>query len=379
MQARPMTPEQSRQSAKGCLIVLGVLVGIALVVVTYGLALIPIIGGWIWWVHNQHGKPAYRASQLITKAKTLPEPEAVRLLHEAIDLDPEGAATLLGCAGWFATHGCWPDAADAYAGYLHLANSDAYGRQYAYALLASGHTDEAIAELEQLRAAHGGAPEILAQLGMAFLRKEEPGQALAIVNTAPLQRHQLEPELEKCLFIRAVSRYQLGERSKGIADLERLYALNPSFPGIQQAKADMAARTFEIKAPDPLPNWYPATVEIREGPELEEVADGHADELPPNTVSDDGRWRWDGTAWVSTEPGGLGSEGIQGPSSAVEPATSQTAPPQAISSEPGPRPGPSAGTFSADGAWYWDGSRWTSAISPDGLSRWNGTEWVRNQ
>ena len=32
--------------------------------------------------------------------------------------------------------------------------------------------------------------------------------------------------------------------------------------------------------------------------------------------------------------------------------------------------------LSADGFYYWDGSRWISALSPDGRSRWNGYAWV---
>jgi hypothetical protein len=32
--------------------------------------------------------------------------------------------------------------------------------------------------------------------------------------------------------------------------------------------------------------------------------------------------------------------------------------------------------LSQDGLYYWDGSRWISALSPDGRSRWNGYAWV---
>lgn len=32
--------------------------------------------------------------------------------------------------------------------------------------------------------------------------------------------------------------------------------------------------------------------------------------------------------------------------------------------------------FSNDGNWWWDGTQWTSTLSPDGHYRWNGTTWV---
>ncbi|TME96098.1 MAG: hypothetical protein E6I34_00215, partial [Chloroflexi bacterium] len=35
-----------------------------------------------------------------------------------------------------------------------------------------------------------------------------------------------------------------------------------------------------------------------------------------------------------------------------------------------------AARLSADGLFYWDGSRWISALSPDGRHRWDGTRWV---
>ena len=32
--------------------------------------------------------------------------------------------------------------------------------------------------------------------------------------------------------------------------------------------------------------------------------------------------------------------------------------------------------FSADGKYYWDGTRWRSVMSPDGRFRWTGTRWL---
>jgi len=35
--------------------------------------------------------------------------------------------------------------------------------------------------------------------------------------------------------------------------------------------------------------------------------------------------------------------------------------------------------LSADGLYYWDGSRWVTTLSPDGRSRWDGARWVAVQ
>ena len=32
--------------------------------------------------------------------------------------------------------------------------------------------------------------------------------------------------------------------------------------------------------------------------------------------------------------------------------------------------------FSGDGNWWWDGTRWTTTLSPDGGYRWTGTGWA---
>lgn len=41
-----------------------------------------------------------------------------------------------------------------------------------------------------------------------------------------------------------------------------------------------------------------------------------------------------------------------------------------------PEAEPTAGPkFSSDGNWWWDGTRWTSTLSPDGHYRWNGAAW----
>src|SRR3979411_2706529 len=57
------TPEQNRQTAIGCLVVVGVLIGIVLTVASYGIALIPIVPGLVLYFilrrrHRNH-QPGY--------------------------------------------------------------------------------------------------------------------------------------------------------------------------------------------------------------------------------------------------------------------------------------------------------------------------------
>lgn len=300
-ESRPQpTAQQNRQALIGCLGVLGVLVGLALAVLTYGIVLIPIGLGLWWWIHHRRQEPKYIANQLIKKAAAAPQPDAVHLYHEAIDADPTGAATLRSAGDWFYNNSCWSDAADTYAGYLHLERSFAVENNYAASLLNSGHIDEAISEFQGLATGYDQIPaSLIAELAGAFLLKGDAGQALAIAKQAPLQRHELDDDLQRALLARALAQYMLGQKAKAIADLERLYAVNPNFPRVTEIKLRMSDGTFQIEVPIARPAWYPAEVELREGPAVEEVQDGHREEMAAGTLSPDGVWSWTGTQWVA--------------------------------------------------------------------------------
>ena len=294
------TAQANRRTLIGCLWVIGVIVCLTLVVVTYGIVLIPIGLGIWWWVHHRHQQPEYIASQLIKKAAVAPLPEAVHLYHQVIDADPTGAATLRSAGDWFYQHSCWSDAADAYAGYLHLARDLNVEHNYAASLLAAGHIDEAISEFQSLAAGYDHIPgPLLSELAGAFLLKGDAGQALAIAKQAPLQQHELDDGLQKALLARAFAEYMLGQRPKAIADLERLYAVNPNFTQVSEIKQRMSDGTFQIEVPLARPTWYPAEVELREGPPVEEVRDGHPEEIAAGTLSPDGMWSWTGTQWAT--------------------------------------------------------------------------------
>ncbi len=404
------TQTQNRQALIGFLWVTGVIFGIALVVITYGIALIPIVFGIWWWIRRMHRQPKYIAAQLMHRAAAASPREAVHLYHQAIDANPTGIENLRAAGDWFFQQSCWSDAADSYAGYLHLANNPEVEHNYATSLVEAGHLDEAIQEFQSLASSYEQVPvSLISGLAGAFLLKGDPGQALAIAKQAPLQKHELDEALQKALLARAYAQYMLGQKAKAFADLERLYAVNPNFPQVAEIKQRMSAGTFQIDVPQDRPAWYPAEVELLEGPAVEEVPDGHVDQLAPGTLSPDGSWSWSGNQWIP------GSDS-QPMSAAAEATVSSGSTPLNVLAIPTPHAtraasistvaeSPPAGPvledpqtvsssvptiatpptlsvadppakFSADRNWWWNGKEWVSAISDDGRQRWDGTRWM---
>jgi hypothetical protein len=109
----------------------------------------------------------------------------------------------------------------------------------------------------------------------------------------------------------------LGQKSKAIDDLDRLYA-GSSLAQVLTVKAQMQNGTFSSDPPKPYPDWYPANVEAREGPVMEGVPDDHPDALAIGAVSPDGAWRWAGTEWESV--GDSQRQESEGSSSSEDPA-----------------------------------------------------------
>jgi hypothetical protein len=304
------TPEQNRRTAFTWLVLLGIALAVALTIVTAGIALIPIGLGVVVFVvlsrRHRNRQPKYLAQQLINRAMASSDPDAVALLHEALDTDSTGKGTLLACANWFYDRQCWSDAADAYAGYLHIESTPYYEIRHAQSLVGGGHLDEAAAELGHLRAQSLDESDqalVLSQLALTFALKGDPGQGLAFANEAGLQRHALGAGAQQCLMMRGICRYLTGQKAKGIEDLERLYAIGSSAE-VLAMKARMQNGTFQVDHPKPYPDWYPSKVELREGPAVEEVPDGHSEELAVGADSPDGKWRWSGSEWTPTTEAG---------------------------------------------------------------------------
>lgn len=248
---------------KGCLYALGILVILAAAVASYGLVLIPLVLGagiWMWYRRRQ---PDSIAGGIIKQAELAQPVDAVNLFHQALELDPHGFKTLSAAASWFSGHQCYQDAAEAYAGILHLRADFGAEQKYIASLLGAGRADEAIPRLEHLRAmgspGDGSEASVLGSLATAYFIKGDPAQAMAFIGVAPLQKRNLDPQLQVCLYLRSVGRYLSGDHRRAIADLERLYAVNPDFPDVISSKTEMQAGNFTIDMAKPYPDWYPTS------------------------------------------------------------------------------------------------------------------------
>lgn len=293
-----MVRPKTRSPATSCLV--GFL-WLLLIVMTLGIALIPLAISRAKRESKRKQMPDFLARQLVARAISTPDQaSALGLLHAALDTDPDGKDTLLACANWFYDHQCWADAADAYAGYLHLESNIYYETRYSKSLIGAGNLDEAIAELQHLLTKpldESGHDFMLSQIALAFMLKGEASQGLAFANQVGLGKHTLSPGAQTALMMRASARYLVGQKAKGIEDLERLYAMGPS-PAVLTVKSQMQNGEFKLEPMKPFPDWYPHTVEVREGPPVEEIPDHNPDALGVGAISPDGSWRWTGVEWI---------------------------------------------------------------------------------
>jgi tetratricopeptide (TPR) repeat protein len=121
----------------------------------------------------------------------------------------------------------------------------------ANSLLRQGLWADAIPLLDRVRQHPELEPDsrysVIAFLAMAYVATGDHHQALALAETAPLEQRTLSQGLQQCLFMRGMARYLLGGRAQAVRDLERVYAANPSFKGITEAKAGMATNTFHFE------------------------------------------------------------------------------------------------------------------------------------
>jgi hypothetical protein len=144
-----------------------------------------------------------------------------------------------------------------------------------------------------------------------------------------------------CLYLRGVGRYLDGDRRQAIADLERLYAVNPAYPDLMAEKAAMEAGTFVFAPAKPYPDWYPVDhreADLASKPEIDEYAPLSATQAVASLPAD---------------------------------STQDVAPKIAlVDSAVVPAPVPSAATapiISPDGAWLWDGTQWTPSSQRSGV------------
>jgi hypothetical protein len=241
--------------------VVGIVVGIVAAVATYGLALIPLAIGLVAWAWYHRTRPTFRARHLIQQAQHLAADQALPLVHQVMALDPQGKTTLEACGDWFAGQQCWQDASDAYGDYLRVGSDWDVEGSYAKSLIAAGHCDEGIARLDQLRTMTWLNDEsratLISVLALAWVHKGDLQQARAVIDSDGLQRHNLGVGLQQCLAMRAACSYLQGQRTKAIADMDRLYAVNPAYPSVAETKSEMAAGTFRLDDPKSFLDWYP--------------------------------------------------------------------------------------------------------------------------
>jgi tetratricopeptide (TPR) repeat protein len=348
-------------SYKGCLYAIGVIVLLVLAIVTYGLILIPVaigVGVWIWYRRRQ---PASIAGRITKQALAAPPPVSVHLLNQAIEVDPQGPMTLRTCASWFYDHQCWQDAAEAYAGLLHTQSEWESERRYVTCLLAANRPDEAIPRLEHLRSASPAddfvQAALLGQLATAYLLKGELGQAGAFIDLAPLQKRNLDAALQGCLYLRSTVRYLSGDRRRAIADLERLYAVNPAMPGVSDSKAAMQAGAFKLSEPNPYPGWYPA--ELRESASSLAAQPTVGGVVATSSMAEDDQ--------EATQPNPLLATAIESriPMASTQAPELADAESTAVDPHVEPenegsqaQPAPPDPYVSPDGVWRWDGTRW---------------------
>ncbi|PZR66118.1 MAG: hypothetical protein DLM66_13935 [Candidatus Dormiibacter spiritus] len=60
--------------------------------------------------------------------------------------------------------------------------------------------------------------------------------------------------------MRAACKFLQGQRAQAIADIDRLYAVNPEYPNVTEEKRGMLAGTFKLEPPQHFPDWYPNDV-----------------------------------------------------------------------------------------------------------------------
>jgi tetratricopeptide (TPR) repeat protein len=298
-----------------------VLFVIALAVVTYGLILIPVAIGVVALVWYRRTRPVWKAQRLINQATRVGEPEAVAVLYQALEIDPDGKKTLKACGDWFYDHACWLDAGEVYAGYLDaVADLDTESR-YVRSLVNAGRLDDALPRLEHLRQLPFLEDEsratVISMLAAVYVMKGDVSQASALIGTASLQKHQLGLGLQQCLYMRAVCRYLLGQRRTAIPDLDRLYAVSPAYPRVGETKSEMLAGAYCFEQCSPRPDWYPVAAlsqgvseSATEGVSADDgllnaLPESHVEsgDTPSEWISPDGLWRWDGAQWLSTIDG----------------------------------------------------------------------------
>jgi tetratricopeptide (TPR) repeat protein len=200
----------------------------------------------------QRNKPVWIARALVRKARQYPQ-QAEQFLEQAATVQPNSPEVLAPLAEYFYSVGRWPEAAQTFDSYLAMAPTDWIALGHCgMAYLNAGNYDMAVKRIVALREKAPLQPDshasASAHLALAFLHKGDSGQAVAIAKQENLRARVLGDGGQQCLYVRGVAQYMAGSHAVAIADLDRLYAMSPSFDGLVEAKSAMQAGTFVLGA-----------------------------------------------------------------------------------------------------------------------------------
>jgi tetratricopeptide (TPR) repeat protein len=222
--------------------------GLLLLAVVWPVATVMLIGGGalVWVARSQSTEPKWKIRDLLRKA-TQNQASRSQLLEQAISIDPENPEALAACAEQAYQTEEWAKASGLYEHYLLKAPEDEQAELHlGFSYLNDGAVDAALQHLEKIRARSvpGERPGLINAVAIAFLKKDDPNQALEILKTLPLRRQNLDEVLLQGLFLRSITHYLLHQTSAAMSDLDRLYAINPGYPGLAVVRDAMKSGTF---------------------------------------------------------------------------------------------------------------------------------------
>lgn len=214
---------------------------------TMGLTLITaVLGGFMMW--GRMRLPAYKAMRTIKSEQKRNSPDSPDRIVEAAKTAPS-SWTVQREAGLYFLDLKQPNVAgpilqkalDSFPG-----NKTPYAIAVAKAALAADKPGHAIQVLEPYVAS--AEPEsspldcyLLSVLGMAFHKQGDASRALQVVGRLPLRRRNLDQTLLLGLCIRAMAKHDLGKKADAKKDLDRVYATDPSFPPLEEARKSIDA------------------------------------------------------------------------------------------------------------------------------------------
>lgn len=227
--------------------------GLLLLLPLWPVGLLMMAAGlWLFVVGlRQRKEPKWRIRALVSQAQRQPGVRSA-LLQQALQIDPENPEALAASAENAFLSEDWPAANQLFERYLAKAPEDSQAQLHlGFSYMNAGDTDRALQRLEPIRAGYGpaGTPTGLANaVTVGFLKKADPGQALEILKTLPLRRQTLDTALQQSLLLRAIAHYQLHQKAAAATDLDRLYAIDPSYPDIEKVRGSLKDGSFDLSA-----------------------------------------------------------------------------------------------------------------------------------